>query len=227
MISGLSADEQRDLILSVGTHNAQRRLSPAQVSDLLTKAHRSGTSTSQLAERLRLRDTSVLNRLMRLQELPPAARDLVGWGRAKNTLSMTVAAEIASAPSSEREQLVAAAAAHQLTKTETRSIVQRMRITGESLELALESVLEERQQIERRYVLIGSITSAELRRNLAGLDHEERQNLFRRVIATLELEGAEGSLRPSGFSLAREDKPFTDPDGLEMAISARLKRELE
>ncbi len=223
MIPGVSAEEQRDLILSVGTHQGQRRLSPGQVAELLGSATASGATRRSLSEALGLRDTSMIGRFLKLNALPPGARDLVGWGRNPEELSLSVAAEIASAPAQARDELIAAAQAHRLTKEEARAVVQRLDRSGDSPAQAVEVIVALRSETVRRYVFLGRLELPKLRRELVLRSHEERQLLFAEVLEALGVDAA-GALRPNGFSLSREREPFSDADKLEGDVEAELAR---
>jgi hypothetical protein len=222
MIPGLESSEARDLILSLGTHHAKRRLTPTEAGELIQQSLNVGASTKQLAELLGLKDTTVLNRLRKLADLPPGSRDLIAWGRNPNTLSMSVGAEIAAAPSAARDGLIAAAQAHQLSKVEVRGVIQRMSRAGESVAEAVDSVVASRPVVERRYVLFGSVTEPKVRQRLAELDPDDRQQAYRTVLSELGLDNADGALRPSGFTLSRRDEPFPSPDELEANINHLL-----
>jgi len=50
MLDSLSSDERRDLILSIGTHKKNRRLSPIQVAQLLNRLYQiQGISLKEIA----------------------------------------------------------------------------------------------------------------------------------------------------------------------------------
>ena len=223
MIKGLSPEESRDLILSVGTHRGDRRLAPMEVAALVARAIAAGTDRRELARALGLRDTSMVDRFYRVHSLPLGVQDLVGWGRSRSDLSLSVAAEIASAPSEMREGLAAAAHAHRMSKEDVRGVVQRIRRGNETLKDAVESIVGMRPTTVRRYVLLGAIREPALRRVLAELDRDDRRDLMADAMSDVGID-AEGTLRASGFTLAREDDPFPNADVLEEAFNAALAR---
>lgn len=225
MIPGLTAGEARDLILSVGTHQGKRRLRPRQVAALLAKALDSGASRASLAESLGLRDSSMIGRFLKLNQIPEGASDLVGWGRTPGELSLSVACEVAVAQPEDRDLLAAAAQAHRLTKEETRAVVQTRARSGRSLEDSIRAIVELRPEIVRRYVVLGAIESQSLRRALARFGHADRQDLFADVLVGLDLQ-ASGSLRPTGFSVSRLDEPLPPAEGLEAAIAEGLAKRI-
>ena len=76
---GITAEEQRDLILSVGIHKQERTLSPIEVAQLLDKAIKAGTNIKELSGEILL-DTTMITRFLRLLDISPNLQHLVGWG---------------------------------------------------------------------------------------------------------------------------------------------------
>ena len=177
MLAALTPEEQQDLIMSVGVHKKSRRLSPCQVSRLLRKAS-TQQSLQDVALDVDLRDDTVLRKFMSLERLPPEIQALVSWGTQPGSISFSVAAEIARVDSIvEIGQLAAAAVEHRLSKEETRSVIQRQRRAGISLDQALGEILKLRPIVERQHIFLGFLSEdvdeelarRSIRRNLASL----------------------------------------------------------
>ena len=100
MIPGLSTDEERDLILSVGTHRPGRMLTPVEVAELLQRALDAGASSESIAKRCLLEGTTTISRFLRLLDLEEASKHLVVFGSKKGSLGFTTAMEVAASSSS-------------------------------------------------------------------------------------------------------------------------------
>src|SRR5690242_10876220 len=92
----LEPQELRGLILSVGTHRAERPLSPLEVGILIRKATLRGSDLKEIAEVTQLEGTTQLSRFMTLLKLPQDTHHLVDWGKsAGGGVGFTTAFEIA------------------------------------------------------------------------------------------------------------------------------------
>ena len=77
----LEPQELKGLILSVGTHRAERPLSPLEVGVLVRKATQRGTDLKDIAEATQLEGTTQLSRFTKLLELPTDTHYLIDWGK--------------------------------------------------------------------------------------------------------------------------------------------------
>src|ERR1043166_6570687 len=94
-LPGLSDEQCRHLLISVGTHRRDRALSPLEVAELLEKALGAGATRRQIRSVLQLGSTEV-STFLRLLELDPGIRHLAGWsGKAKSTIPFSSLAHLA------------------------------------------------------------------------------------------------------------------------------------
>jgi hypothetical protein len=178
MIPGLSPIEERNLILSVGTHRTGRPLSPVEAGQLLNRAKSSGASVSDLAVACHLEGGTWIGRFIRLGELSPTLHHLVDWGSSKTTLSMTQAQEIARLPRHEdQETLGRRAIEDRMSSHEVRQVVQLLQRSTRSAEEAIDSVVQLRPQVTRQFVYLATVTDEAVRRKLAELTQAERNQL--------------------------------------------------
>jgi len=232
MILGLSPEAQRDLILSVGTHRGNRRLSPIEVAELMEVAINAGTSVQQLASALLFADSTLVMRFRRLLKLPSAIKHLVGW-RGKSCLSFETASAIARLQSQKEQETVAKAVLeHRLTKPEVYQIVQIQERSGKPITECTEDVLRMRPQIEKRHILIGAIISPNVRKFLVRMTQQERDQFLKNAVNlhASELPPWEGHLGVDRFTLVgNEDFGITVqrlPGGFEEAVNVYLEAEV-
>lgn len=229
---GLSPEIQRDLILSVGTHRARRRLSPIEVAEAIETSLVSGSTVQELAIELQL-DPTMVPRFPRLLKLPPDIRHLVDWGQGEARLSFEAASHIARLASSKEQQEVAGAALkHGLGKVETIQIVQIRERSGRPIDECIGDVLRMRPQIERRHLLIGAITSEKVRVALGQVTQQERDQLLKSAVTSHspELPPWEGRLGMERFTLLGSEAFGAAvqrlPGGFEEAINAYVEEEI-
>ena len=200
---GLSPDEIQDLIMSVGTHQSNRRLSPSEVAHLIGKAQAAGATMRQVGDRLRL-DPSMLVRFLRLLSLPRDVRELVDWGSGGSRLGMTGASVIARLrEEADQRELARAAVEHKLTASEITQVAQTLERSGRSVSECVESALQLRPTIERRFLYIGAVTSVEVSQELCNRSQRDRDSLLHSVILARAPQGGLWDMRlgPSSFSL--------------------------
>lgn len=199
----LSADERRDLIVSIGTHRGKRRLSPVEVAQLLKKAIAGGASPVECAAGLQLKGASQILRFLALPGLPEEVQHIVDWGSSGQSLSFTTAFELTRLKSPE-DQVDAAEAAlrYGMTSAEVRQLVQAKRRSGLPIPECVASVLKMRPQLTVRHVFVGTIQNEELRRELHAMPQQGRDGLLRNALADhLSDLKASGRLGPSRFTL--------------------------
>ena len=178
-MKGLLSHEISQLILSVGTHKSKRPLSPIEVALYLQKALEAGEKRTDIAERLYLEDSSIIGRFIRLLSLPTQVQHIVGWGSDPATVSFSAASGIARLNSEvEQTTLAKAALENQFNKSEIIQVVQIRQRSGNSIENCIKAVLDQRPIIERRHVIIGKLTSENLKDQVKCLSQLERNNLL-------------------------------------------------
>ena len=159
MLDSLSSDERRDIILSIGTHKKNRRLSPIQVAQLLNHLYQiQGIPLNQIAQELQLKNSSILRRFLSLLSLPSELQPLVRWGTSPGYLSFSVAAEISRAKDFDKITLLAKdALENQRSKEEIRAILQCNLRGGGSLTECIETIDSTRLKVTHYYVFLGQI----------------------------------------------------------------------
>src|SRR4051812_14574968 len=105
--SVLTREELKSLLLSVGSHKADRRLSPAEVGTLITKALAGGKSRQEVSDQLGIGVTQ-MNEFIKIAELSPDVRDMAGWsgrkGGISNTIPFSSLAQLSGLDSSEQRR---------------------------------------------------------------------------------------------------------------------------
>ena len=229
MIPGLSPLEERNLILSVGTHRTARPLSPVEVGQLLSRAKASGASVSALATACHLEGGTWIGRFIRLAELSPALHHLVDWGSGKSTLSMTQAQEIARLPRHEDQDLLGRRAIEEgINSHEVRQVVQLLHRSSKSADQAIASVIELRPEVVRRFVYLATITDDTVRQKLSGRTQVERNQLLSGVLQPLALGKVDGRLGIDRFTLTADEAAAKriDVDRVEGAVNEALAASL-
>lgn len=202
MLPGLTADEHKSLILSVGTHRGKRRLSPVEAAVLFDKAQRAGASLADCAKAVQLEGPTWVGRFLNLLKLPGDVRHLVDWGRGRGAITFTSAADIARLGSpDDTRTAIEAALTHSLSTKEVRQLVQLRKRSGRTITECTESVLKMRPQVEVRHLFIGSV-AAGFRDRLRGFCQYARDELLadvaKRVCGGVQLSGRLG---PERFTL--------------------------
>jgi len=230
---GLEHKTWQDLLLSVGSHRLNRRLTPVEVGEAIDVAVKSGTKLKELASALYLEDTTMLSRFRRLLELPSEVRYQVNWG-GKASIPVEPASIIARLKS--REDQIAAADAyveHGLSKLEISQIVQIRERSDRPINDCVSEVLGLRPQIERRNLIIGAVLSKWLQKKLSQMDQKQRDSLLANALNSNlpELGEWDGHLGVNRFTLVG-DQSLGDyirqlPGGFEEAINRYLETEAE
>lgn len=203
-IKGLERAELRDLILSVGTHRRERRLTPAEVGARIAASLNAGTSADDLAEALTL-DKTMLKRFTRLLTLPPEIQEAVDWGTARSGVSMTAAWNMARLDGSDDQREVARAVVEAgLSAQEVRQVVETRERSKQPIEKCIEAALKLRPVVTRRFLFVGAVRLAGLRSALQHKTQEERDSLLREVISRHHAGAPDwrGRLGARTFSLA-------------------------
>ncbi len=201
-MKGISAENQRDLILSVGIHKRERPLSPIAVAELLENAINSGTTIQELSNEILLNST-MITRFRRLMNLAPEIQHLVCWG-GESGITFSTASEIARLRTSkEHKFLVKATLEHGLSKKEAIQVVEVRNKFGKPINECVEEILKMRPRVIRRYLFIGAVKSSEVQKRLSKMTQEERNVLFNKAVTSNypDLPYWEGLLGIKGFNL--------------------------
>jgi hypothetical protein len=225
MIKGLTSDEERDVILSVGTHQRERRLSPTEVAELFAKALAGGATRTELADACQLTGGTWIGRFLRLNSLPADVRHIIGWGADGSSLSMTQAQEIARLRSDDGKRLLALKALeHRLSSTEVREIVQVIDRSGATVDAAVQAQLKLRPRVQYKYVFVGLIGKPSLSKHLESLTQGERDQLIREYLTSKKLK-VQGHMSPTQFVLIG-DEPEVKVDEEERNLNQWLAKKL-
>ena len=178
-MKGLLSHEISWLILSVGTHKSKRPLLPVEVAEYMQKALEAGEKRTDIAEKLHLEDSSIIGHFIRLLSLPTQVQQIIGWGSDPATISFTAAAGIARLESTQEQSILAKAALeNQFNKSEILQVIQIRQRSGNAIANCIKAVLDQRPIVERRYVIIGELTSESLKDRIKNLSQLERNNLL-------------------------------------------------
>ena len=226
---GLSNEDYRDLVLSVGTHRNSRRLSPLEVGKLLARAMASGATRQDCATGLHIGVTQVRT-FLRLLDLDPKVQQFADWSSTKNaTIPFSTMAELARLSPQDQVQAVDSVLRHNLTWKEVVQLVQIAKRSDKAIDECIADVLNLRPEVVTRHLFVGAITSEHLARHIRATDQAERDRLFARVINQLVGSdfSARGRLGDDKFTiLSDHDFPHhmgTDPDELEKTINELLE----
>jgi len=201
-MKGLSAENQRDLILTVGTHRQERLLSPLEAAKLLDASLKSGTTIEELSTEIIL-DSTMIHRFLRLLNLAPEIQHMVGWG-GKSRISFSTASEIARLMKSDEQKLLGESTLeHGLSKREVRQIIEDRNKFDKPIRECVEDILKMRPRVIRRYLFIGAIRSSELQNKLSRMSQQERDILLNRVLAQNlpDMPSRAGSLGTTRFTI--------------------------
>ena len=233
-MQSIPPERRRDLILSLNTHKGNRPLAPIEVANLFEQILKGGATYKELADFVNFDSTSTLREIHRLLSLAPEIRELVGWGRSGAPLSMTAASHIARLKDQADQEAVAhAGLTHGFTSEETRQVVETKIHSGQPVARCVETVLRLRPRIERKDLLIGAVTSENLRNRLSQMTQRERDEVLRNAMSQCVAGLPEwvGSLSAARFTLLG-DETFGQriralPDGFESAINSCLEAQIQ
>lgn len=201
MLPGLTADEYKKLILSVGTHRGKRLISPVEAALLFDKAKRAGASPADCAKAVQLEGPTWVGRFLNLLALPEDVRHLVDWGRAPGAVTFTSAADIARLDDPEdRRAAMQATLTHNLSTKEVRQLVQLRKRAPRTIAECVEGVLKMRPQIHVRHVFIGAVTK-DLWDRLRGLGQYARDEVFAGIVKRTVGGEVSGRLGAERFTL--------------------------
>lgn len=182
MLPGLSPDESKKLLLSIGTHRGKRPLSPIEAASLFRKAIAAGSSLSDCANAVQLEGPTWIGRFIKLLDLPPEAFHLVDWGRKRGSITFTAASEVARLPDLEDQQrAIEATLTHDLSSSEVRQLVQLRTRSRKAIDNCVAQVLKMRPQVEVRQMFVGAVTSSKLRDYLRTIPQHQRDDCLVRV----------------------------------------------
>ena len=211
MLPGLTIDEERDLVLSIGTHFGKRRLSPIEAAKLFRKALASGASTKMCAQAVGLAGPSMISRFTQLLKLSPKISYMVDWGQRglmSSMISFASAWRLAELSELEQELVTPQVIANQMNKEEVRQLIQLRKRSQKNINECVNDVLRMRPTITKRYVFLGAIMEASLRMRLGEMCQIERDEIFASVIDELwgKLPNTTMHLGAESFTVATDER---------------------
>lgn len=227
---GLSADEYKQLLMSVGTHRGERPLTPVQAATLFKQAADSGSTAAASAQATHL-SASMVSRFLRLIELAPDIQHLVDWGQSGSTLSFSSAFELSRLPPQDHQVVATAVLEHEFSSVEVRQLAQLRLRSHQPIEESIAGTIAMRPRIMRKYVFVGAVTDEAVVTQLNELSQADRDTLLE-TIATCDLGlSKDVSLRLGvrRFTLVGDDKMSTslnELDDFEASINSHLNRKL-
>jgi hypothetical protein len=215
MLPGLTHEEARNLIMSVGTYRGTRRLSPVEAATLFEKAITAGASPQECARTAGFKGSTMIPKFLRLLRLNSNLHHLIGWGQSGASISFIAASEIGRLNEDERAEAFDVAIGNQMTKMEVLHMIQLRIRSRRRITACADDIVRMRPTVTRVHVFLGAVTDESTRQNLAKLRQSERDQLLASV-----LTDTYGVLRKTSGRLGIERFTIvTDEQG-----AARLKR---
>jgi len=229
MLPGITPDQYKKLLLSVGSHRGARPLSPIEVAQAIRSTKRAGATSDEIASAMHLEGATMIRRFLRLLDLPEDVQLIVDWGRTGATIAFTGAAELARLPS-KNEQSIAGRAAleYQFSTSELKSLVQLRLRSGRPISECIKEVVGLRPQITVRHVFIGAVKGEKLKELLRELPQVDRDRLILNSAAQLWPDAREAAFRLGAdrFTISLNDDiagaVFEDIETLEQRLSDQL-----
>jgi hypothetical protein len=210
LLPGLTAEESKGLILSVGTHHGERPLSPTEVAILFRKALSHGASREECASFVRLKGPDMVSRFLRLLDLNPFVQYSTNWRQTGATVSFTSAWKLSALPNKEQEEACIEIMANQLTTKEVEQVVQLKNRSGRSFAECLAEVVGMRPSITKVHVILGAVTDAKVKGWLGKLSQAQRDSVFRQVLAEAypAARSCSGRLGIEKFSIVTNEQEY-------------------
>ena len=227
-MKGLTTQELKLLLRSVGTHRGDRPLSPLEVGQLLKKSVGAGSTRKELASALSIGTTQVSS-FLKLPDLASDIRHLADWGSATQaSVSFSSLAELGRLSESDQVEAAGAILSYKLTWKEVVQLVQIATRSGKAMGSCIQEVLRLRPQVERRYLYVGAITNENLEHLLDTMTQKQRDDLLERalleLVSTTDL--VSGRLGSKNFTLLSSANLFEllsiKPDNLEDQLNRQL-----
>ena len=184
-MGALTPNEMRDLLLSVGTHRAERRLSPLEVTMLIQRMLDSGISRKECASSLGISVTQV-STFLALLSLDPQLQHLADWNGSRNaSVPFSTLSEIAKLPSSVHRQVVDAVLRYEFRWKEVVQLVQISMRSREPISSCVRQILALRERVETQHLFVGRISSHTCIHLLRDVSQETRDQYLREAVAQL------------------------------------------
>lgn len=228
---GLTPDEYKVLLQSVGTGGIRRNAAPLEVATLMEKARKAGETPSGLAQALHLDGPTMVSRFLRLLALNPHVHHLVHWGKTGATVAFSAAAEVARLPDANaHEPVFRAALEYGLSGAEVKAIIQQQLRSDKPIGDCIDDIVRMRPQVTTYHVVIGAVTSAAVRDALSHMTQRDRDELLRQALAMTSpsLRDIAARLGVDRFTLSyegdKEARVSMHKQGLEARLTETLAR---
>jgi hypothetical protein len=233
LLQGLTPDESKALIMSVGTHHGQRSLSPVEVAKLFKKALTYGASREQCALFVHLRGPDMVSRFLRLLDLNPFVQHSTSWRQTGPTISFTSAWKLSVLASTEQEDACLQVMVNQMTTKEVEQVVQLLQRSRRSFGECVAEVVRMRPSIIKVHVILGAITDTDVKGWLEAQSQSQRDIHFAQVLGH-KYPGAKkclGRLGTDRFTIVTNDQGYSlvnpNRDGsFETVITGALKEKM-
>jgi hypothetical protein len=228
MAYGLTADEEKELILSVGTHRSGRRLSPVEVARLFDRMKSSGASFQDCADLVQFEGTTMISRFLQLLKLDSDLQHLVDWGQSGSTVAFTAGVELSKLDRNEQRAAVRAILETGLKSQEVKQLVQLRRRSQKPLDTCVEEIVRLRPHVERRHVIVGLITDPQTVEALGALPQGERDEKLQQALqTTFKLRGGFSCRLGTNRFTITADEPTGDlilkDEDFESSVNAALR----
>jgi hypothetical protein len=232
---GLTSDELRNLILSVGRggHRVGRPLTPVEVASTIQKMTNHGATTKDCAEIAGFEGTSMVARFLKLLDLDPAIRHYVDWGQTSAAcIGFSAAWELSRLPREDQDFACRAILEHQFKGSEVRDLVQLRQRSGKNIQDCIDQIVRLRPRVVKRYMFVGSVTDQALCDSLRAMTQNSRDQIFGQIVKGLcpSALDANGRLGADRFSVVGDatlnDCMRSVGDDFETSINEALKARL-
>lgn len=229
MLPGLTAEEGRDLIMSVGTFHGSRRLSPVEVAFLFNKAIHAGATPQTCANFVGFKGPSMIQHFLRLLRLDSSVHHLVGWKQSESLVPFIVAAELGRLNEDESTEAFKLALEHQMTRKENRQMIQLRSRTKSTVQECAAQVVRMRTQVTRKHVFIGAVINSTIKRSLAAMHQADRDALLGGVMREVfeSVDQITGRLGVERFTLVTDEKGAASLKEASEDFEAIINRGLE
>jgi hypothetical protein len=184
MMDGVTAEEYQNLMLSVGTHQSKRRLSPVEVARLIAKSMASGMTRRRCAAVLGIGSTQV-SVFLKLMDLADDIQHLADWRGTENAaVPFSTLAELARLNAGDQVEAAAAVLRYSLTWKEVVQLVQIAKRSDNNIDECIANVVKLRPTVTTQYLFVGAITDKGLLCDLQGMAQTQLDQLLEQALAT-------------------------------------------
>jgi hypothetical protein len=211
LLKGLTPEEAKALILSVGTHRGKRHLSPVEVAKLFQKAISYGASLEECASFVHLKGSDMVSRFLRLLNLNPFVQHTTDWRQTGPTISFTSAWKLSVLSNIEQKEVCLEVMENQLGTKEVEQVIQLRQRSGRKLTDCVAEVVGMRPSIVRVHVILGAIIDTNLKEWLGTKSQVQRDILLTEVLtqAYPAAKKCSGRLGTDRFTIVTNDQGYT------------------